>query len=151
LAHARMLDCMLVPLSVTWVRTMSVPCRCWVLPDVSLSPSFRIEIVTVYDPPHLLKCTGNLFRKYDVQFKSELMHNQLPVTAKWEHILNMYKWDKNNIVCLFYKLTDAHLAPVAQDAMKVGLAAQVMSHTVGACLSSLASPGKEHCSSFIVL
>jgi len=40
------------------------------------------EIVTVYDPPHL-KCTRNLFRKYDVQFKSELVHNQLLVTAKW--------------------------------------------------------------------
>ena len=24
------------------------------------------EIVTVYDPPHLLKCTRNLFLKYDV-------------------------------------------------------------------------------------
>ena len=24
------------------------------------------EIVTVYDPPHILKCTRNLFRKYDV-------------------------------------------------------------------------------------
>ena len=48
------------------------------------------EIVTVYDPPHLLKCTRNLFLKYDVQFESELMHNKLPVTAKWEHILNVY-------------------------------------------------------------
>jgi len=109
------------------------------------------EIVTVYDPPHLLKRTRNLFRKYDVQFKSELVHNQLPVTAEWEHILNVYQWDKNNVVRLFYKLTDAHLAPVAQDAMKVNLAAQVMSHTVGASLSSVASQGKEHCSSFIVL
>ena len=109
------------------------------------------EIVTVYDPPHLLKCTRNLFRKYDVQFESELMHNQLLVTAKWEHILNVYKWDKSHVVRLLYKITDAHLAPVAQDAMKVSLAAQVMSHTVGASLISVASQGKEHCSSFTVL
>ena len=74
--------------------------------------------MTVYDPPHLLKCTRNLFRKYDVQFKSELVYNQLPVTAKWEHILNVYQWDKSNVVRIFYKLTDAHLASVAQDAMK---------------------------------
>jgi hypothetical protein len=33
------------------------------------------QIVTVYDPPHLLKCTRNLFLKYDVQFQYELMHN----------------------------------------------------------------------------
>jgi hypothetical protein len=79
------------------------------------------------------------------------MHNQLPVTAKWKHILNVYKWDKQNVVCLFYKLTDAHLAPVGQDAMKVSLAAQVMSHIVGASLNSFVSQGKEHCSAFIVL
>ena len=46
--------------------------------------------------------------------------------------------------------TDAHLAPVAQDAMKISLAAQVMSHTVGASLNSVASQGIEHCSAFIV-
>jgi hypothetical protein len=77
------------------------------------------------------------------------MQNQLPVTAKWEQILNVNKWDKQNIVCLFYKLTDVHLAPVAQDAMKVSLAAQMMSHTVGAGLNSIASQGKNtallHC------
>jgi hypothetical protein len=58
---------------------------------------------------------------------------------------------KINIVRFFYKLTDAHLAPVAQDAMKVSLAAQMMSHTVGTSVSSVASQGKEHCSSFIAL
>ena len=72
------------------------------------------EIVTVYDPPHFLKCTRNLFLKNDVQFQSELMHNQRPVTAKWKHILNVYKWDKNNIARLFDKLNDAHLVPVAR-------------------------------------
>ena len=28
-------------------------------------------IATIYDPPHLLKCTRNLFLKYDVQLDSE--------------------------------------------------------------------------------
>ena len=55
------------------------------------------ETETVYDPPRLLKCTRNLFLKYDVQFEPELMHNQIPVTAKWEHISNVYEWDKQNI------------------------------------------------------
>jgi hypothetical protein len=50
-----------------------------------------------------------------------------------------------------YKLTDAHLTLLAQNAMKVSLAAQVMSHTVGATLNAVASQGKEHCSVFIVL
>jgi len=47
------------------------------------------EIVTVCDTPHLLKCTRKHFHKYDVQFQYELMHNQLPVTATWERILNV--------------------------------------------------------------
>ena len=47
------------------------------------------DIVTVYFPAQLLKCTRNLFLKYDVPLESELMHNQLPVTAEWEHILNI--------------------------------------------------------------
>jgi len=47
-AHARMLDCTLLPLSVTWVPTMSVPCKCWVLPDGSLSSSFGIKRLWQY-------------------------------------------------------------------------------------------------------
>ena len=43
-------------------------------------------IATIYDPPQLLKCTRNLFPKYDVQFASELLDSQLPAIAKWEHI-----------------------------------------------------------------
>jgi hypothetical protein len=35
--------------------------------------------------------------------------------------------------------------------MKVSLAAQVMSHTVGTGINSVASQGKEYCSAFIVL
>jgi len=47
------------------------------------------DIVTVYFPAQLLKCTRNLILKYNVPLESEFMHNQLPVTAKWEHILNI--------------------------------------------------------------
>ena len=52
-------------------------------------PFFQFQnqaIATIYDPPHLLKCTRNLFRKYDVQFESEHLDSQLPDIAKWEHI-----------------------------------------------------------------
>ena len=45
LAHARMLDCKLLPLSVTWVPTVSRPWNCWVLPDGSHSSTFRIKIL----------------------------------------------------------------------------------------------------------
>ena len=151
MAHARMLACMLLPLSDMGANNVKA---LQLLGATKRKPFFKFqnrEIVTVYDPPHLLKCTRNLFFKYDVQFESELMHNQLPLTAKWEHIVNVYELDKQNIVSLLLKLTKEHVAPVGQYAMKVSLAAQVMSHTVGASLNTVASQGNEHCSAFFVL
>jgi hypothetical protein len=62
--------------------------------------------------------------------------------------LKLYDLDKPNQFRLLYKLTDSHLNPVAQSAMKVNLAAQVMSHTVAAGLNTLASTGKKHCTAF---
>jgi hypothetical protein len=58
-------------------------------------PFFQFQkqaIATIYDPPHLLKCTRNLFLKYDVQFESECLDNQLTVT-KWEHTEKLHKHD----------------------------------------------------------
>jgi len=108
-------------------------------------PFFQFQnqtIATIYDPPHLLKCTRNLFLKYDVQFESECLDSQL---AKWEHIEKLYEQGKNFMICRLYKLTDDNLAPVTQCAMKVSLAAQVMSHTVAAAIYSVVSYGKEQC------
>jgi hypothetical protein len=48
------------------------------------------EIAIVYDPPHLLKCTRNMFLEYNVQLKSEVQGNHLLV-AKWDHILKFYE------------------------------------------------------------
>ncbi|PNF15446.1 hypothetical protein B7P43_G18115, partial [Cryptotermes secundus] len=72
-------------------------------------PLFRFhsqEIATVYDPLHLLKCTQNLFLKHDVQLKSEHVGTQLPVFAKWDHILKLYEIDKTIPFRLLYRLTD---------------------------------------------
>jgi hypothetical protein len=46
---------------------------------------------------------------------------------------------------MLHKLTDIHLAPVAQCAVKVSLAAQVMSHTVAQRIYCLVSHGEEQC------
>ena len=95
-------------------------------------PFFQFQnqaIATIYDPPDLLKCTRNLFRKYDVQLESEHLDSQLPAIAKWEHIQKLYEQDKRFLYRSMFKLTDAHLAPATQCAMKVSLAAQVMSQS----------------------
>jgi hypothetical protein len=64
-------------------------------------PFFHFEnqaIATIYDPPHLLKYTRNLFLKYDVQFESKGFGSQLPVIAKWEHIQKLYKHNKHGMI-----------------------------------------------------
>jgi hypothetical protein len=73
------------------------------------------------------------------------MDSQLPVIAKQDHIEKVYKQDKHSLIRMLYRLTDTHLAPVAHSAMKVSLAAQVMSHTVAAQIYSLLANGKEQC------
>jgi hypothetical protein len=108
------------------------------------------EIATMYDPQHL-KRTSNLFQKYDIQFKSEHVDSQLPVFAIWEHIVKLYKRDKDGRIRMLYKLNDIHLPSVAQFAIKVSWDAQVMSHNVAAGIYSLVSADKEQCLSFIHL
>jgi hypothetical protein len=73
------------------------------------------------------------------------LDSQFPVVAKWEHIEKLYKHDKDFMICMLYKLTDTHLAPITQCAMKVSLAAQVMRHTVAVGIYALVSYGKEQC------
>jgi hypothetical protein len=90
------------------------------LGSTTSEPFFQFQnqaIATIYDPPHLLKCTRNLFLKYDVQFESEGVKNQHRV-AKWEHIEKLYKSDSNKPIHMLFQVADTHLAPVTQCAMK---------------------------------
>ena len=73
------------------------------------------------------------------------MGSQLSGIAKWGHIKKLYEQDKLFVICRLVKLTDDHMAPAARCAMKVSLAAQVMSHTVAAALYTEATRGKEQC------
>jgi predicted RNA binding protein with dsRBD fold (UPF0201 family) len=111
-------------------------------------PFFQFQnqaIATIYDPPHLLKCTRNLFHKYNVQFESEHSDGQLPVIAKWEHIVELYEQQKHLLFRPMYKLTEEHVHPAARCVMKVSVAAQVMSHTVAAEINAAVSQSKEQC------
>jgi len=58
-------------------------------------------------------------------------------------ILKVYEIDKQNVLYhLLHNVTDRHLKDFAQDAMKVSLAAQVMSSSVAAGVDTA---GKEKC------
>jgi hypothetical protein len=58
----------------------------------------------------------------------------------------VYETDKQNV--LYHQVrnvTDRHLKPFAQDAMKVSLAAQVMNNPVAAAIDTHVTAGKEKC------
>ena len=103
----------------------------------------------MFDPPHLLKCARNLFLKHEVMNVGlGVVVNGQPLTgtAKWAYILKVYELDKQNVMYRqLCKVTDRHLKHFAQDAMKVSLAAQVMSSTVAAAIDTHVTAGKEKC------
>lgn len=102
------------------------------------------KIFNVYDVCHLLKCTRNLFQKYNFEIPVQVGDENVVMQARWSDIRTAYDIDKNTLSpfrCM-YKLTDAHMAPVMQQAMKVKLAAHVMSHTVAAFTYSLIAQSK---------
>jgi hypothetical protein len=65
-----------------------------------------------------------------ISLQSEHPDNQLPVIAKWEHILKLYELDKPRPFRQLYKLTDTHLNPTAHSAMKVSVVSQIMRHFI---------------------
>jgi hypothetical protein len=70
---------------------------------------------------------------------------QLISTAKWQHILKLYEFDKCRVYRLLPKVTERHMRPGVKSKMKVNLAAQVMSSSVAAVLSVLVTTGKYNC------
>jgi len=58
--------------------------------------------------------------------------------------MKVYETDKENMPYLLCNVTDRHLKPLAQDAMKVILSAKVMSSTVAAAIDNQVTAGKEN-------
>ncbi|CAH0564359.1 unnamed protein product [Brassicogethes aeneus] len=86
------------------------------------------EIVHLFDPPHLLKGIRNGLLTKDLKFKV----GEDEKVASWEHILNYYVLDRKQgayVHCT--KLTDEHVLPNKIRKMKVKMASQVFSHTLG--------------------
>jgi len=67
------------------------------------------EIVSLYDPPHLLKCMRNNLITNNLKFTDKDGKNRV---AKWEYIVQLYELDKHECVIgdrINPKLTDAHI------------------------------------------
>ena len=98
----------------------------------------------MFDPPHPLKCTRNLFLKRDMTnvWLGVVNGGRLRGSAKWADIL--YEIDNQSVLHhLLHNVIDRYLKPFSHDYMKFSLAIQVMRSTVAAAIDTPVTPGKE--------
>ena len=85
----------------------------------------------MYDPPHLLNSIHNNFMKSTYRYDD--------VDIKWEYVVDFYNKDKVMSIKMAPRLTDRHIILPPFGAMRVNLAAQVLSHSVAAGINTLCS------------
>jgi hypothetical protein len=106
------------------------------------------EVATIFDPPHLLKCTCNIFLKHDVAIvvcTFTLYGEWLTGAAKWQDILQLYEVDKRPVYRLLPKVTETHMQHCAQSAVTISLSAQAVSSIVTAAINTPVTAGKDKC------
>lgn len=97
-----------------------------------------MEVVPLFDVPHLFKCLRNNLLGKDIQYQKNKF-------ATWDHIITAYKIDMfagNNIRHL-PKLTDKHVYPQLIKKMNVSLCTQVFSRTVANRIKDLSGASKK--------
>jgi hypothetical protein len=80
------------------------------------------EIAAIFDSPHLLICTRNLYLRYNVaNVECDITVNGegLSGTAKLDDILKLYAVEKRNVYRLLPNVTDRHIKRVGRNTMKV--------------------------------
>jgi len=90
-------------------------------------PYFEINnknIVYIFDPPHLLKATRNMFYQHNFKYDNELIEKK--------HLVSFYNEDSKNNLRAAPKITYSHIFPGPFEKMRVYLAAQVFSESVSA-------------------
>lgn len=96
----------------------------------------RIQIVHLFDVPHLLKCIRNNLLTKDLLFSM----GGIDRTASWKHIVQVYQADSTiPDTKMLPRLSDRHVIPEKISKMKVKCATQVFSHRVSATMNFLAS------------
>lgn len=102
----------------------------------SKEPFFEVDgqqNICMFDPPHLLKSTCNMFFKHLFKINEDLVDKK--------HLDNFYNYDSKCNLRMASKLTYFHIYPGLFDKMKVRLAAQVFSATVAASMSTALNCG----------
>lgn len=99
-------------------------------------PYFEVDkekIMHIFDPPHLIKSTRNMFFKHNLIVDDE--------TIDKKHVDTFYNYGSKCNVQMAPKLTFAHIHPSPFEKMKVRLEVQVFSHSVAAGMSAALNQG----------
>lgn len=102
-----------------------------------LKPYFSFhdeKVFVIYDPPHLLKNIRNNFKKHGFVIEGK--------SVKWDHISQFYYADCKLKSRFAPKLKERHINLPPFSAMRVRLAAQVLSHSVYAGMTTMIEFGR---------
>ena len=91
------------------------------------------KIFALHDPPHLLKNIRNNFKKSGFVIDG--------TDISWHFVEQFYEFDKKNFVRMAWKLKKRHIVVPPFANLSVKLAAQVLSHSVAAGMSTLVQLG----------
>jgi len=84
------------------------------------------KVIYIFDPPHLLNSTKNMF------FKHNFINGENYIDNK--HLIHFYNKESKMNIRTAPKLTHGHIYSRPLEKMRVYLAAQVFSHTVAAAM-----------------
>ncbi|XP_063237529.1 uncharacterized protein LOC134539428 [Bacillus rossius redtenbacheri] len=109
------------------------------------NPSLHIgcnSVVTLYNPPQLLKATRNMLFKHNVLVKHNVAGRTKESTASWSVFGKARDIDRRREPFrILSKLTDDHLEPRGEAVENVAMAAQVLSSTVATTIRRFVSAG----------
>ena len=104
-----------------------------------------LDIIPLYDPPHLLKCLRNNLLDKDLELRwSQCKAESARTFAEWKHIVTAYEIDVYGTQERRFvpKLTDRHVYPEKIKKMSVHIMTQVLSLSLASRLDRLAGgPG----------
>lgn len=99
-----------------------------------------MEVIPLYDPPHLIKCIRNNLLDKDLKFDVGIAGEKERKFASWKDIITLYEIDVFGLQNERFlpKLTDRHVYPNKIKRMKIKNAVQVYSLAVSSRLDALA-------------
>ena len=92
------------------------------------------EVVTIFDPHHLMKCARNRLQESEVLLNVEIGETLVNSTASWNHLLQACEIDARNSYRLMPSVKREHFELSGKSKMKVSLASQTLSHSMAAVI-----------------